>query len=252
MRIANIPDFPENAIITQLVTINRRRLFEPMMEEETLKILLRERDRRAEQKKAQPDIPDEDLYVTPEVVFIQAERRVVEMSKLTIFHERARDAVESGKNVAIFLNFKASVYELQKKLKKSFASFESVVITADESKDDRKAALERFQSNEVHILIATIGAGGTGVSLHDLHGRPRESIISPPESAVELKQALGRIHRAESKSKAIQYILFAGDTYEETTYERVKNKLQNISAINDGTLSLSDEFQENITPTKGE
>ena len=54
-----------------------------------------------------------------------------------------------------------------------------------------------------------IQAGGVGVSLHDLHGgHPRMSIISPTWSGQDLKQVLGRIHRAGSKTPAIQKIVF--------------------------------------------
>ena len=48
-------------------------------------------------------------------------------------------------------------------------------------------------------------AGGTGLSLHDVNGEhPRVSLISPSFSAIDLKQALGRIHRAGAKSPAVQ------------------------------------------------
>ena len=58
-------------------------------------------------------------------------------------------------------------------------------------------------------------AGGTGLSLHDEHGNhPRMSLISPSFSAIDLRQALGRIHRATGVTPAIQKIVFANDTVE--------------------------------------
>ncbi|NBQ65785.1 MAG: hypothetical protein EBT95_09730, partial [Verrucomicrobia bacterium] len=78
---------------------------------------------------------------------------------------------------------------------------------------------------------------GVGVSLHDENGiRPRSSLICPTYSAIDLKQALGRIHRAGAKSKAVQRIIFAADSIEETVMKKVKAKLKNIETLNDGDI----------------
>ena len=63
------------------------------------------------------------------------------------------------------------------------------------------------------------------------------SIISPTWSGQDIKQALGRIHRAGSKSPAIQKIIFCAKTCEEQVSKTVKSKLINISAINDNDLA---------------
>ena len=44
---------------------------------------------------------------------------------------------------------------------------------------------------------------------------PRMSIISPSWSGQEMRQTLGRIHRAGSKTPAIQKIVYVAQTYEE-------------------------------------
>ena len=86
-------------------------------------------------------------------------------------------------------------------------------------------------------MVATFGAGGVGISFHDIHGKyPRVSLLNVTYSATQLKQSLGRIHRAGSLSKAVQYIYFASGTQEELAYHRVHAKLKNISALNDGDL----------------
>jgi hypothetical protein len=60
-------------------------------------------------------------------------------------------------------------------------------------------------------MIANIKAGGTGVSLHDLHGNyPRVAIHFPTWSSIDFKQALGRIYRANAKSDARQIIVYCG------------------------------------------
>tara|TARA_Y100000588_G_C13888717_1_gene767717 strand:- start:498 stop:758 length:261 start_codon:yes stop_codon:yes gene_type:complete len=83
-----------------------------------------------------------------------------------------------------------------------------------------------------------IQAGGTGLSLHDEDGgHPRVALISPTFSAVELRQALGRVHRASGKSKSIQKIVFAANTVEDRVAAAVRRKLNNLDMINDGELT---------------
>ena len=84
-------------------------------------------------------------------------------------------------------------------------------------------------------------AGGVGISLHDIHGgHPRMSIISPSWAGYEMRQTLGRIHRAGSKTPAIQKIVYVAKTYEEQLCNIIKVKLRNIDALNDGDL---DDFE---------
>lgn len=52
-----------------------------------------------------------------------------------------------------------------------------------------------------------------------------------------MKQALGRINRANSKSPAIQKIVYCAKTYEEQISRIVENKFKTLSAINDGDLA---------------
>ena len=62
-------------------------------------------------------------------------------------------------------------------------------------------------------------------------------MISPSFSAIDLKQALGRIHRAGGKSPAIQKIIFAADSVEMGVCQAVRRKLTNLDLINDDELN---------------
>jgi hypothetical protein len=97
-----------------------------------------------------------------------------------------------------------------------------------------------FQSDEKRIMLVNLAAGNAGVSLHDLNGNhPRVSIVSPSFSAINMLQALGRIHRAEAKTPCVQKVFFAADTIEENCCRRVQDKLNNLEALNDGDLTFS-------------
>jgi len=111
------------------------------------------------------------------------------------------------------------------------------IITGKINKKEVQKNIEMFQNDKERIIICNIKAGGIGISLHDINGiYQRISLISPCYSAVDLVQVLGRIHRAGSKSIAIQKLIFCAGTVEEEINKKVQKKIQNIQTINDGDL----------------
>jgi len=158
-------------------------------------------------------------------------RMRIEMFKLPIMLDLIDDALEEGYSVAIFVNFKDSMDYLCHHLKE-----ECSLIHGEQSIEDRQFNIDNFQSNKTKIIISIIQAGGVGISLHDLHGRPRMSLISPSWSGTDVVQALGRIHRAGSKTPALQRIVYIAESYEEVICQKLSSKLTVLSGINDGDL----------------
>jgi len=158
-------------------------------------------------------------------------RQESELVRVPVLIEMAETLMDEGRSVVIFCNFRGTIEALQAKLRNSS------VIWGEQSEDDREQMICKFQDDSRHIMICQIQSGGVGVSLHDINGkRPRSSLICPTYSAIDLKQALGRIHRAGAKSKAVQRIIFAADSIEENVMKRVKAKLKNIETLNDGDM----------------
>jgi superfamily II DNA/RNA helicase len=162
-------------------------------------------------------------------------RQLIEKIKIPIIENMANEYIENGYNVVIFVNYNASIRELAKRFKT-----ESIV-NGEESVADRMANIEKFQNNETNIILCSNGAGGLGISLHDLHGKPRVSIISPSFSSQELVQSLGRIYRAGSQTPALQRIIYCANTCEEIICNRLKEKLNFLSKLNDNDLVQFDE-----------
>jgi superfamily II DNA or RNA helicase len=174
---------------------------------------------------------DED---TPLNIQLRA-RQEVELYKVPIFEELAKDAIESGNSVVVFVNFRATMEALTKRL--SGVAKLSFVYGAQDM-GTRHSEIKKFQRDETRICICIMQAGGTGVSLHDERGDyPRVSLISPSFSAIDLRQALGRIHRATGVTPSIQKIVFANDTVEMRVCEAVRAKLNNIDLINDDEMN---------------
>jgi SNF2 family DNA or RNA helicase len=162
-------------------------------------------------------------------------RQEVELLKVPVLEELARDALEADNSVVIFVNFRETLEALLRRLS---GTHEISVIEGSQSGVARDLEVKRFQRDESRICLVTTQAGGTGLSLHDVNGKhPRVSLISPSFSAIDLKQALGRIHRAGAQSPAVQKIIFAEGTVEMRVCRLVRKKLNNIDLINDDEMN---------------
>lgn len=159
-------------------------------------------------------------------------RMRIEMLKVTLFMELAQEALESNYSVVIFVNYIGTLEYLCYHMKCD------CIIKGGQGIEERDNMIKDFQSNKKKLIIIMQQAGGVGISLHDIHGNhPRMSIISPSWSGQEMRQTLGRIHRAGSKTPAIQKIVYVAKTYEEQLCNIIKTKLRNIDALNDGDLN---------------
>ena len=168
-------------------------------------------------------------------------RRMAELLKVPTMVEMIEDWYDEGISPVVFVNFTDTVEAIEKQLAKN-RKFDGKIarIVGGQSDKVRQKDIEDFQSDNKRIMIANLAAGNAGVSLHDLIGNhPRGSIISPSYSAINLLQALGRIHRAEGKTTCIQKVMFADGTIEVEACKRVQCKLNNLEALNDGDLSYS-------------
>ena len=152
---------------------------------------------------------------------------------------KAQDIVEGGSSVAIFVSFKATGDFLAKKLKCDFV--------CGETKGERAEQVRKFQANESHYIVIMCQAGGESISLHDLHGRPRATIVMPNHNATEFVQVLGRVPRAKAQQSSVtQYIVFARGCQAEARVRRnLRVKSANIRTLTDNDLSvIPDKFSK--------
>ncbi len=170
-------------------------------------------------------------------------RMKIEMLKIPIMMDIIEEAIESNYSVVVFVNYTETLEYLAH-------YFDTIcVIHGSQTLEERQRNIDSFQSNISKIIIVNIRAGGVGISLHDIHGgHPRMSVISPTWSGQDMQQALGRIHRAGSKSPSLQRIVFCAGTYEEKICTMIQQKLTNISSINDrdiyGPMFDNEQYEE--------
>jgi len=172
----------------------------------------------------------EDSDPNPLVIRLRA-RQKIELLKIPAIAEIAQDGIDSNMSVVVFVNFNESLDALRAKLKTD------CVIRGGQSDAERESNIQKFQSDQTPIILANLKAGGVGISLHGSpEARTRLAIICPTDSGQDLKQALGRVHRAQG-AKSIQRVFFAANTVEEKVCENVRRKIAQIDLINDGDLN---------------
>jgi len=168
-------------------------------------------------------------------------RRQAELLKAPTIVEQILRHRDEGKSVAVFVNYTDTLEAIVKRVENELGKNSCAVVRGGQKDKDRQANIDDFQDNKVFVIVCNMAAGGVGISLHDVHGgHERVSIISPSYSGIQLIQALGRIHRAEGKSKCMQYIVYCAGTIEEQIAVKVGGKLGNLDALNDGDMMGKD------------
>lgn len=233
IKVSEVPDFPETSITADALDTGHT---------DKIKAAYDEMDR----KLADAAMKSAREKGSATLAAIMAARVASEAAKLDLFEDLAKEALDEGRSPLLFLNFREHIAILAERFKtKSIIWGTEVVRDGDgwkdgraQSADERQRVIDDFQHDRTRIVLVSLQAGGAGISLHDqFNGNfPRSAFISPSYSAIDLKQALGRAHRAGAKTKSFQRIVFAAGTIEEEICASMRIKLANIETINDGAL----------------
>lgn len=224
MKIINIPEFPETQIEAQTYNMNSNsskieKIYKEMKKE------LKELDKM-----------EEKIDLIPLSVRQKARQRI-ELLKVPTLVELTQDYIESGNSVVIFVNFTQTLKSLCEKLQTNCSIYGGN--NGNLNEENRK----NFQNDKERIIICNVKAAREGIDLHDVNGKyPRVSLLSPCDSAQNLKQCLGRVHRIGGKSKSIQRIIYCANSIEDEVCDNVQSKINNISMLNDGDLSFEKLF----------
>lgn len=224
VRIADLGDsFPEVQITAELYDLEESGRIDKLYAEmdEAIRIL---NDRRA------VGMAEE----RPMIRLLRAHQEL-ELLKIPIFEEVARDAISSGLHVALFVNYRQTVEELCKRLKTKCRIDGSQI--GEAGAKARQGCIDAFQRDEEPAIVCSSPAGNLGINLHDTHGNfPRLGVVSLGHSAVITKQLFGRLRRAMGKSKALYRIALAANTVEVKIHRALAGKLNCIDALNDRDL----------------
>ena len=150
------------------------------------------------------------------IVEILRARQEAELIKVPYTVELAKDALEAGDQVVVFLNFHASIDQVISGLRE--AGIEPKEYSGRTAKG-RDAWAKDFREDRLPCLVAQNAAGGVGLNLHGR--KPRTALHSPTWSANDHIQLLGRVHRSGG-SKSYQRILTCGEDEQRVQKKCVK------------------------------
>tara|TARA_S200002703_G_scaffold17339_2_gene14351 strand:+ start:32163 stop:33338 length:1176 start_codon:yes stop_codon:yes gene_type:complete len=160
-------------------------------------------------------------------------RMKVELLKIPYLVDHVKELNLDGFKVVVFFSFLRSIEEFRHYYE------EPVTIVSGVQKDDLSEF--RKEGEGTCVALCQYAAGGAGISLHGPD--PRIAILNPTPSALEYKQALGRIHRMGG-GETVQKLIFAAGTIEEKVYNSVREKAAGIDVLNDGDLTYYGEIQD--------
>lgn len=112
--------------------------------------------------------------------------------------------------------------------------------------------VQNFQKGVVRVIVGTITSGGTGVNLDDTTGRnPREMVvITPPLSFINVMQGIGRIVRANTKSRSTAHFIFTDAPVDAWLSQLLATKFSTLNATVEGeSKRLSLEAAESVEDT---
>ncbi len=132
--------------------------------------------------------------------YLSTVKREAAESKIAVTCEFIKELLESEEKVIVFSDHRNPVIQLCELLKQ----YEPVSIMGGVSLDERQKAVDAFQLGNARLLIATIGAASTGLTLTASHICVFNDL---PWVPAQLLQAEGRVRRIGQKSNCISYIM---------------------------------------------
>lgn len=147
----------------------------------------------------------------PLTIVLRARQRI-EMLRVPQFVMLTMQEIDRGRSVIIFAHFNETMTRLFEQLdpfiqteRGSFITF----VNGAQTPEDRKYNIRAFREDKSRIMLCNVGAGSVGISLNDVNGNyPRTAFHPPCWSSIQLKQCIGRAHRAGSKSDTLQIIVY--------------------------------------------
>ena len=155
---------------------------------------------------------------------------IKESAKLDRLEQLVEDSVNNNQKVVVFSNWTQMTDIIYKRLK----NYNPSIITGDTNVNDRQLMVDKFQNNnKCKVIIGTIGAMGTGLTLT---AGTVVIFVDEPWTKAAFNQAVDRCHRIGTTSKITVYVLLAKNTIDERIHEIVEKKGAMSDAIVDGKI----------------
>lgn len=156
---------------------------------------------------------------------------VQESAKLDRLEELVDEAISNNQKVVIFSNWVQMVEVIEKRLNKKYRLG---IITGQTPDSERQEIVNTFQTDdELKVVIGTIGAVGTGITLT---AATIEIFIDEPWNKASKEQAVDRCHRIGTTNNVTIYTLLCKDTIDERIHDLVERKGLMADMLVDGKI----------------
>jgi len=153
-----------------------------------------------------------------------------ESAKLDRVEELVEEAVSNNRQVVIFSNWTQMTDAIWERL---HTKYRLSVITGETKDIDRQDNVEEFQSNRSQVIVGTIGAMGTGLTLT---AGTVEIFVDEPWNKALKDQAEDRCHRIGTQSNITIYTIMCKNTIDERIHDIVEKKGIMSDALVDGKI----------------
>lgn len=158
---------------------------------------------------------------------------IKESAKLDRMEELVEEAVSNGKKVVIFSNWTQVTNVIAAKLEKTY---KIGIITGDTKDNERQGVVNEFQEGDMQVVIGTIGAMGTGITLT---AGTVEIFMDEPWNKANKEQAEDRCHRIGTTQNVTIYTLMCKGTIDERIHDLVEKKGMMADVLVDGKLQIT-------------
>lgn len=159
--------------------------------------------------------------------------KVNDSAKMIRMREMVDEITSAGGKVIIFSNWSSVTDEA----KVILADYHPGYITGETSATDRMTEVDRFQDGTCNVIIGTIGAMGTGLTLNKAN---TVIFLDEPWNRALRDQAEDRAHRIGTQGTVNIITIMAKDTIDERIHELVEKKGAVSDALVDGKISMED------------
>lgn len=161
--------------------------------------------------------------------------KIQESAKLDRMEEILEDAKDNGKKVVIFSNWTQMTDAICARLQ---GKYSFLIITGETKDNERQSNVDAFQNGDVDVIVGTIGAMGTGITLT---AGTVEIFMDEPWNKALKDQAEDRCHRIGTTENITIYTLMCKDTIDERIHELVEKKGMMSDALVDGKLQITND-----------
>lgn len=160
---------------------------------------------------------------------------IKESAKMERLEGLVEECISNNQKVIVFSNWTQMTDAISANLK---ARFITSVITGETKDEVRQFIVDDFQNGNTEVLVGTIGAMGTGLTLT---AATTVIFYDEPWNKALFDQAVDRAHRIGQKSNITVYSLMCKDTIDERIHNIIYKKGAMSDALIDGKGVMSRE-----------